>query len=181
MMSSGKENIFQYRLKTIITVMTAVIIAGLVMGFVWKNIDIGRMKNLDYRIHSQYILHRTESDPAALLTAVTEQLKKNKIFVIDRYQTSPTQWEILGHPGRIWLTSEFISKITVVDTVAIVEGGEQGPQRILVAYLGSIETGSKEYVFLFFLAVAATLAVLVRKEAFPHIYDGNPKHEDHRR
>lgn len=164
----------------VVIIIAAVITVGIIGGFFWKAADIRRIKNLDYRIYSEYILRRTNAEPAAFLSAVKEQLKNNRIFVIKQYQVSPTQWEILGHPGRFWLTSEFISKVTVIDTVAIVDGSGRGPQRVLLAYLGSVETGSKEYMYLFFLILAITLAVIIRRQAVPHIFGDEADRQEKR-
>ncbi len=166
--------IFRYRPRTVLIVMAAVLLFDVVLGFVWSNTDYNRITNLDYRVNSQYIFHRTDVDPSVFLPAVKRKFKDNGMHIAGQYQVSGTQWELVGHPGRTWLSSEFISKITVVDTLTLEEGGGNVPKQTLAAYLGSIETGSKEYIFLFFLIVTVTLVTLVRREALPHILDKNP-------
>ncbi len=115
------------------------------------------------------------------MRVVKERFKDNGMYIAGQYQVSGTEWEIVGHPGRTWLSSEFLSKITVVDTLAVAEGSGTVPKRTLAAYLGSVETGSKEYMFLFFMIVAITLVTLVRREALPHIFDGAFEQESKRR
>jgi hypothetical protein len=173
-----EKKMFRYRPAVVTGAVAAVLFIGISLGFIWKSIDRNRIKELDYRIYSEYILHQTEMDPDSFLAALKEKFKENGMTISDEYEVSPTRWEIVGHPGRFWLTSEFIGKITVTKTVAAEKGSEREAQPVLVAYLGSVETGSKEYMFLFFLALGIVLTILVRREALPHIWDGSHNRED---
>ena len=174
MKTNSDIKIFKCRPRTVLTAVAAVLLFGVVLGFIWSSIDYNRIKNLDYRVNSEYIFHRTDVAPSVFLPVVKRKFKDNGMHIARQYQVSGTEWELVGHPGRTWLSSEFISKITVVDTLGLEEGGGNVPKQTLVAYLGSVETGSKEYVFLFFLITVVTLVTLVRREALPHIFDKNP-------
>jgi len=144
-----------------------------VMGIFWKNYDTDRIKNLDYQTESK-VLRQFNNKIAGDIFADAKRIFVGKyMFLIDEYLVDSTTYEITGQSNQYWLLSGHLHKLTFVGVPSLHTDKTATPSRLITIYDGHISGGALPFLSLAFFGILTTLALLLKKESLPSIFDEN--------
>lgn len=159
--------------KKIITAYGLGILAIIILGFIWSNIDKSRITEIDIKTQSEYVTHSYSTPLNLFLPTLRDKMKDDRLFIFEEKEISSSHLEFMAYVEEYWINSEFMNKITVLDTIAVRSGSGDKPQQTILVYSGAKETGSKEFIFLSLLVLLLIPAIGINTKFMPHIFNND--------